>query len=89
MWNSVQTNRLVYHVMNQTNFQPLTENSDMSEDGSQYFAYKSASTFHPFPGFFLESELDTLDPRRFTHMADRIRENPHRFYHRRQLDKHY
>ncbi len=58
MWNSIQTNRLVYHVMNRTNFQSLTENSDMSEDGSQYFAYKSAS-IHSILVSFSNLKLDT------------------------------
>ena len=82
MWNSIQTNQLVYHVMNQTTRRSLSENSDMAEDGSLYFAYKLASTFTELLFRILKYGY-LVDPRRFTHMANCQSEDSYRFFHHR------
>jgi hypothetical protein len=42
-WNTNQTSNLVYHQAQQSAGQPFTENNDMSEDGTQYFAFSAVN----------------------------------------------
>jgi len=44
-WNTSLTAKSIYHMAEQVPWQSLTEKNDMSEDGTQVFAYAAVINF--------------------------------------------
>jgi len=59
-WNTSLTSKSIYHVSQQKTLQTLTENNDMSEDGSQILAY--TAVFHFTDYFNLDIDFFFVRP---------------------------
>ena len=52
-WSTVLTSKSIYHQAQRTTIQSLTENNEMSEDGTLYFALGAVSSFTYLCDLFL------------------------------------